>query len=316
MSAGVARTGFRWLVAMVVGGLVIWVVAGQWQTVEPRYQGKRLGVWLKGHPREYVPAMEAIGTNALPYLLRELQARDSGLGRIGAGVFHRWLDSPPPWTTARDRKHRARIGIGCLDSNAVPALLSLAFSKPLKTDDGDPSLEAVFTLAGIRSEAARTLTRRSVVEALGSSDPVRQWNAGWLLALGAVNPDAELLERLVQLAKSEDSRLRWVAVRATAVWRCDQVGPEPLLFERLADEQTAIRQEAIIGLRERKAHAAEVIAALRRAFDEEARKPRKADPTRDWVERGRAETVEEIRWQIPKAIWSIDTNSVAPVAKE
>ncbi|MBL9139378.1 MAG: HEAT repeat domain-containing protein [Verrucomicrobiales bacterium] len=315
MSTNLTMRGIRWAAAIVLVGVVMGVSVVQWQTLEPRYQGKRLGIWLKGHPRDYVPAMEAIGTNALPYLLRELQSRDSGLGRLGIVVFHRWLDSPPPWTTARDRKHRARIGLGVLDTNAVPALLSLAFSKPLRTDDGEPSLEAMFTLAGFRSDGARSMTRRAVVEALDSGDPARQWNACWILALGGANLDTNLLERVASVARSEDPRLRWVAVRATANWGFAQPGPEPLLFERLADEQVAIRLEAISGLRERKACAAEVIAALRRAFDQEPTRPRKADPTRDWLMHGRAESVEEVRWEITRVIHSINPNAELPVAK-
>jgi hypothetical protein len=317
MNSSLARVGLRWIAAMVLGGLVIWVVIGQWQSIEPRYQGKRLGVLLKGDPIEYVPAMMAIGTNALPYLLQEIQARDSGLSRLGIGLFHRWLDSPPPWKTARDRKHRARIGLGVLDSNAVPALLNMAFSKPLRAQDGDPSLEAVLILAEFPSGAARIPTRRAVVEALDSGDAVRQWNASWIVALGGATLDTNLLERLTLLARSEDPRLRWVAVRgAIAVRSSIQPEARSLFLERLADEQVAIRLEAISGLRLPKSNAAEAIAALRRAFDEEAQKPRKADPTRDWFEGGRAESVDEVQWEINKAILSIERTAKLPVAKE
>ena len=34
--------------------------------VEPEYQGKPLGQWLRGHPSEYRPAVLAVGTNAMP----------------------------------------------------------------------------------------------------------------------------------------------------------------------------------------------------------------------------------------------------------
>lgn len=167
---------------------------GQWQSIEPRYQGKRLGVLLKGDPIEYVPAMMAIRTNALPYLLQEIQARDSGLSRLGIGLFHRWLEQSAALEdgagSEASRPHRA----GRARQQRGACLVEHGLFQAAAGAGWGTELEAVLILAEFPSGAARIPTRRAVVEALDSGDAVRQWNASWIVALGGATLDTNLLE--------------------------------------------------------------------------------------------------------------------------
>ena len=101
----------RWWIAagLAVACLLAWMILSTGSS-EPIYQGRRLGSWLRGHPREYYPAVLAIGTNALPYLLAELQATDSARSEWGERLLAK-ASLSPFWRTARDRRYHAALGL-------------------------------------------------------------------------------------------------------------------------------------------------------------------------------------------------------------
>ena len=76
------------LVIVVILASAGLLVVGSLPPREPLYQGKPLSYWLQGcigtNPssrswRQSTDAVQAIGTNAIPTLLRLLQAQDSAL---------------------------------------------------------------------------------------------------------------------------------------------------------------------------------------------------------------------------------------------
>src|SRR5262245_49528776 len=139
------RFSRRWIAVMVAAiFLLTWMILGT-RSIEPVYQGRPLGKWLRGHPREFRPAVLALGTNALPYLLAEIQATDSRASQWGQGMLAK-VSMGPFWRTARDRRYHAGLGLQVLDTNAVSALLEVIFSKPLKMVDGDSGYRAVAAL--------------------------------------------------------------------------------------------------------------------------------------------------------------------------
>jgi len=118
-----------------------------WQTrspTEPRHEGKRLSVWLdelctldfakRADPQtKQVQALRAIGTNALPWLLSELQSNG---GRLPAKLNQLLAKQSVIKYRFRDintRLSRATVGFRALGELAEPAiqsLLSLVESQP------------------------------------------------------------------------------------------------------------------------------------------------------------------------------------------
>ena len=128
----------RWQIAVFIAALFLlaWVFF-LGRSGEPVYQGRRLGSWLRGHPKEYHPAVRTLGTNALPYLLAELQATDSQVSRWGQDVLAK-ASIGPFWRTARDRRYHARLGLQILDTNGAPTLVGRVFLQSMRIAEGDP----------------------------------------------------------------------------------------------------------------------------------------------------------------------------------
>jgi hypothetical protein len=129
------------LVATVTICAIAWRVA---VPSEPSYQGKRLSVWLdelckfdsfhqRSQGAEQIKAIRVIGTNAIPWLLREYRQEGSAwrwkLNQLLAKqpVFkYRFRD-------ASDRIYRATSGfraLGEVAEPAIPQLLAMVEAKP------------------------------------------------------------------------------------------------------------------------------------------------------------------------------------------
>jgi hypothetical protein len=156
-------------------GLVLAVVAVAfgafwfWPSQEPAYEGKRLSQWLNEgmrlapdpystnqSVRRVVEAVQAIGTNAIPFLLQDIKWEDphwwDGL-KEGA---HEWklLDD----THRRSwRMKRAVWGFEALGTNAAPALDRML---ALLDDDGTPSGNVTAALIALGHVAVPDLVKR------------------------------------------------------------------------------------------------------------------------------------------------------------
>ena len=80
-----------WLLLLLIVGMGFAV----WQRfapsrLEPVYANHRLSYWLRGHPRDYTPVVQAVGTNALPSLLHPKVTLDtSGLSPLATELANR-----------------------------------------------------------------------------------------------------------------------------------------------------------------------------------------------------------------------------------
>jgi len=127
------------LLVVAAGGLV-WLAM---QPREPSYQGKPLSFWLScaetnsasfydlEDPKiiECRQAIRAIGTNAIPALLRILKAKDSGVKRAVANLIDRQSLITIPMHSVEEQKLKAVAGfylLGDLATNAVPALIEIS----------------------------------------------------------------------------------------------------------------------------------------------------------------------------------------------
>jgi hypothetical protein len=235
---------------------------------EPVYQGRKLGSWLRGHPREYYPAVLATGTNALPYLLAEIQATDSSLSEWGQGMLGK-ASIGPPWRTARERRYHARLGLQILDTNSVIVLLEQVFATPMRIAENDPSYAAASSLTFMGSPTAQTQIIARIDQALQSPDPVERRNGCLTICCW---PHTNFALSVAQLTKDTNATVRAAAVRAIIFSKWD-TNFLPALVARLNDDEAEVRCLAADALGYRTTNAVAALPALLAAYAAERSRP-------------------------------------------
>ena len=279
---------------------------------EPVYQGRPLGKWLRGHPKEYHPAVLALGTNALPYLLAELQVTDSRMSRWGQDLLAK-ASIGPLWSTARDCRYRAGIGLQILDTNAVPALMEMIFSKPMTMVEGDAGYSAASVLTFIASEAAQKQVADRLTSALESPDAVECRNACLTLSLWRPRTNDHFAASLATLSGNSNATIRAAALRAILMfkWRED-LFPSAVTL-RLEDEQASVRMLAIAILTIQGSNVVGSLPALHKAYSNETNQPKLRGDLGDGIWETHSWSAQEIRWAIRDAIKVIDPSAPLPV---
>ena len=81
------------LLLLLVGLLCSATLYLSWLPGEPKYQGRKLSVWLENYPhykqmdwRESEAAIRSFGTNAIPYIFAEIRRRDGE-----KATFKKWI---------------------------------------------------------------------------------------------------------------------------------------------------------------------------------------------------------------------------------
>lgn len=303
----------RWyFVALLTTGLLLAWMLFSARRDEPVYQDRRLGSWLRGHPRDYFPAVLALGTNALPYLLAELQATDSPMSRWGQRVLAR-VSMGPFWRTARDRQYHARLGLQILDTNAVPALLSLVFSQPMQIAEGAPGWSAAGALSWLASPEAQHMAEERLALELTNPNPAQRRNACLALSLWPRTNDLFVVS-LVALSQDTNANVRAAALCAiiVSVWRDDLF--LPALVSRLEDEQASVRRLAVEALSLQKSNAVVAMPALRAAYSNELSQPNLRNALVDEFYGDHSWSAQEIRSAIRDAMKAIDPGAQLPSA--
>ncbi|PYJ84023.1 MAG: hypothetical protein DME22_14180 [Verrucomicrobia bacterium] len=148
---------------------------------EPAYQGKRLSAWLSDLARTPYPesgsgraaeAIRAIGTNAVPYLVKNLKSKDPRfMERIILWTRKQTLVRPP-LRLASERRHAACDALFILGDKAkgaIPIITALL-------DDKDLSGDAFFALFAIGTNSIPVLR-----EACRDGKRYIRTQAAWLL---------------------------------------------------------------------------------------------------------------------------------------
>src|SRR5213593_2801126 len=136
-----------WLVLAVTAVALgaIWL----WPSQEPAYEGKRLSQWLdegmeladdpsSTNPsvRRVVKAIQTIGTNAIPFLLRDMERKEPPywliMAKWRAAYKLKLIEKNHLWTW---RLNRSVWGFRALGTNGAPALVRL-----LALYDGDSAV--------------------------------------------------------------------------------------------------------------------------------------------------------------------------------
>jgi hypothetical protein len=199
---------------------------------EPVYHGKRLSAWVADlHPlvvearqQEAVPALRAIGTNAVPYLLELLQHREPRLLSDLRDFSHRTktllrmrADYEFAWVAVVEKDMQLSAAFAALGPSAKPAFPALT-NLLLRPETTSVSASA---LARIGPEAFAPLTH-----ALES--PHREVRAAAAGALGAMPGDlATILPALRKALADSDKSVRINAV--IALGQIAETKPEAVL---------------------------------------------------------------------------------------
>jgi HEAT repeat protein len=235
---------------MVILGAAIVLSLAPW---EPVYQGKPLRFWLQAYrippvsglapavidpdapsPDEAGKAIRAMGTNAIPTLLRMLQYQEPSLKVSLRDYLTRWFPRLRIRSNyGHERNHQAMMAFSALGSNAAPCAPQLI---ALYDEHPDPFLRQYIpaVLAAIGPPARQAVPM--LLRAVTLTNNVIRVNS--VTALGKIHAD----ETAVVPALTNCLRDPYQEVERNAIWALWEFGPKakaavPALLQVLRDEK-------------------------------------------------------------------------------
>ena len=239
---------------------------------EPAYRGRTLRSWLKEFDGGYesadtnaIAAIQAIGTNGLPVLLRELTYKESvwrrGLRELADKLPIIKLSLEPPL----HRNLRAAEALYVLgeEKRAIPVLVGLMFQS-------DTALPAAITLARFGQDALPQFA-----SALSFTNETIRIAALW--GLGSWRGDDAILVPLVVKALTDESdEVRWNAADFLGETRREPGTVVPALIKALGDKVPRVRGFAATALGKFGKDAEPALPALRKLKEQEGARSRMA----------------------------------------
>lgn len=161
---------------------------------EPRYEGRRISLWIADIPSErpvkFDSALQAIGTNAIPYIVRELEKNDSPLRslrpryRVLRSKCPDWLQKVLPEANRDFVAIHGANAFYYVGTNALPYVIALLrHHSPTVRKAAAWSL---FKLRGVTVDANQAIPALITV----LNDPDHSVRGFALLALKEMGPDA------------------------------------------------------------------------------------------------------------------------------
>ena len=239
--------------ALAVLAAVLLAVA-VWQCLrsgEPSYQGRTLTAWLvdylgaddpfpiteekKATMQRAGDAIRDMGTNAVPHLIKMVNAKDSTLTRIITIIAQHQSMVRVNLRTEKEKRQMAVFGfyaLGAKGKSAVPALVEL-----LNSQDQDVRLSAADCLGNIGPDAKAAVPL--LLPYLNSTNRIVAWDT--TLNLGRIHMEPELVVPvLVQqlVATNISMRYRGTTIGALAEFgeRAKEAVPHLIPFLTDADE--------------------------------------------------------------------------------
>jgi hypothetical protein len=226
-------------------GVMAWVLLRPGEA-EPVYQGKPLSYWLEGYYPD-VPlgsngpavtwdganeAIHAMGTNAVPSLMRKLQRHDSELRLSTERWLIRWhLMKRRNFTGNEDWKAaRGLAALGSAASNAVPQLIRMF--------EREPSAFTQTTVPGILGTIGRPAAAAvPVLLQRGVTHTNALVRANSIYALRTIFPDAKLVVPLfTKCLNDPDPLVRGQAARTLGAYGKDASAAVPQLVQLYRSE--------------------------------------------------------------------------------
>ncbi|EEF60662.1 HEAT repeat domain-containing protein [Pedosphaera parvula] len=234
------------LTLLAGGGVLLFVM--MLGAREPQYEGKGLSAWLEdlrqNPPRAgvYNPAVDALremGTNAVPYLVNLLQAKDSRIKIAAAYLpwWQRWTGFDFQW--AHEKRSAALRGIRVLGPKARGAIPMLA--EQMSGDSiaaGHRAQEVAYTLSEVGEEAI------PVLEA-ALTNPNQLSRCAAIMALGRFTSRGDVVVPiLIPMLKSGSVMERSAAADALEEFPEQAEVIVPALMGCLEDRNETMRQNA------------------------------------------------------------------------
>ena len=249
------------LLTLAAAGGLLWLMLRE--PAEPSYQGKPLSVWLESYMHwgsvtgawpnpETDEAIRQIGTNAIPTLLKMLNARDSKWKFALAELSRKqdfvriklplsWWGSYVPTITAA----QGFVALGASASNAVPQLIEI-----FRKNAPQSQLCSVIALGSIGPAA-----RQAIPDLLSATTNLyRDTRLETVKALGNLHAEpAVVVPALIKCLQDPDPGVRRASVRALAkfgpeakpaVPALTQLTGDPLLATNANDALKSIDPEA------------------------------------------------------------------------
>ena len=284
----------KWKIGLVLACVAIAIgTYWLWPSLQPTYEGKRLGQWLDEGmelaPDPYVTnpsvarvvkAIQAIGTNAIPFLLRDFERKQPPswleMAKWRVAYKLKLIEKSHLWTW---RVNRAVWGFKALGTNAAPAL-----GKLLAIYDGGGILvgSAGESLSALGPFAVPELEKR-----LHATDLRTKWLAA--SCLGLIGPAAEAaIPSLVAMLDDTNSRVHLFAVQALAFINRQPERLVPLFGRLLGDSNYEVRIYAAEGLKRFGLSAKEAVPDLLRAANDS--NPNVSDLVRQTLEQIESES--------------------------
>lgn len=224
--------------------------------LEPSYQGQSLSEWLsnldsfaeRSKYEQAELAIQNIGTNAIPHLLHQLEARDSALQKklFYLSLKQHWIKFH--FVNENRRHQRAIFALKALGTNATPALPALIAwveGKDVNHQDFATRLRAMAVLRELGPVAHSAAP--ALLSALQSPDQNIRSNAA--LALGNITTNPSLVvPALISAVSDPDPITRGNSVASLARFG-EQARPAiPALEQALQDPNNNVRSLAVYAL--------------------------------------------------------------------
>lgn len=244
----------KWLSILVVVLVLLTAHASRLLAAELLYDGKTLAQWtaeLDGYPWVHgqakvstnSPIGQALfhfGTNAVPFLVGELQARDSAFKKKAFEVISTKtsLTPPAPELARHERALGALSVLGPLGKDAIPALTNYLYAGQ------DYSFLAILALAMMGRDAVPPLS-----SALVSTNVEIRRMAARILWEGSIDGAEETIPILLAGLKDPDHWVRTESVRALAAIGKKPEVIVPAIKEKLTDTNVVVVRAAETALK-------------------------------------------------------------------
>lgn len=242
------RKHFQVGVAFLLGLLYLSLVIRFFAEPEPEYQGRPISYWmeqLRASPRsldQLVEPFQAMGSEAVPYLVEELRAKESGSDRLWSSVYAKLpaaIVRRLPWPASSFAvRQGAALALEKIGPVAVPALIQCS-------NDPNPTVRiySVRALARVRSRSRDRIA--ALIDRLYDPDPhVRAMAISQFGALAKEEP--KFISLLVRAL-----RQRGPTVQAVLAAALCELGPAtlPPLTDALhrSDTRTQLAVISVLG---------------------------------------------------------------------
>ncbi|MBI4659719.1 MAG: HEAT repeat domain-containing protein [Verrucomicrobia bacterium] len=262
----------------VIGVALALIVLTRWFTAlrqqEPHFQGRPLGIWLEElvadsstDNEQAAEAIRRLGQAAVPFIVREMQCKDSALKATLMGLLRKQTLVKFKLTRAQERRRRARLAFMHVAADAQSAVPKLVDA--LSERDPEIRWSAANFVGWIGVKANADAAVPALIEALRDGHArVRQYAANALRNIGPRGAQ-RAAPALIQCLNDKTMEVR--ATAAVALGSLGHGTPEaiPALIAALRDKEEGVRSGAAHGLGGLGAEAMPAVPELMRLVRED-----------------------------------------------